>query len=202
MSVTIHQGSILDSTADAIVNPANSHLRHGGGLARIIADAATREFKAPANYSVPADSGRSPVKELRAMQRDHEMRAMQWREDHRYAPLVPTGGAHATSPGVLDFRAVIHAVGPVWGGGRYFERQLLGAAHDSSIGIAVESGYGSIAIPAISCGIFGFPVEEAATIAVEAAFDWTNNAGIQVEFWLFEDAHFAAYMAAVQDYTS
>jgi O-acetyl-ADP-ribose deacetylase (regulator of RNase III) len=131
MPVTLHSGSILDATTDAIVNPANSHLRHGGGLARVIDDAATKPFYVAGTFGGTLD-------ELKAARAAHDVKRLQWDADHASAPLVPVGAAHATSPGVLDFKAVIHAVGPVWGGGHHYERELLADAHNSAFMLAEE----------------------------------------------------------------
>lgn len=180
MSTTIDQGSILDSKADCIVNPANSFLNHGGGLAAIIERTAT-QVGWSAQTGLPNAADRAKV--------------LKWRRDHANAPLIATGGAYATSAGVLPYKAVIHAVGPVWGGGAYLERSLLASAHDRAISVARDRGYGSIAFPAISCGVFGYPVEKAALIAVNSAI--RRQAFIDVEFWLFEEAHVEAYQEAI-----
>ncbi len=81
----------------------------------------------------------------------------------------PTGDAVATGAGDLPARHVIHAVGPVWRGGSNDEEALLASAHRRALEVAVELGCRTIAFPAISTGIYGFPVERAAPIAVAAA---------------------------------
>jgi O-acetyl-ADP-ribose deacetylase (regulator of RNase III) len=80
-----------------------------------------------------------------------------------------TGDAKATTAGVLPARWVIHAVGPVWRGGGEGEPELLASAYQRSLEVAAELGARSIAFPAISCGIYGFPPELAAPVAVAAA---------------------------------
>jgi O-acetyl-ADP-ribose deacetylase len=80
-----------------------------------------------------------------------------------------TGDAKATTAGVLLARWVIHAVGPVWRGGGEGEPELLASAYQRSLEVAAELGARSIAFPAISCGIYGFPPELAAPVAVAAA---------------------------------
>lgn len=167
--ITIYEGSILDCNVDAIVNPANSHLRHSGGLARIIADAACGNHE---TGEVNED----------------------WERDHLNAPLIPTGGAHVTSAGELPFKGVIHAVGPIWGGGDYCEPDLLELAYEHAFSCAQERGWSSVAVPAISCGIFGYPVEEAAPTAIEVA-RWYPE--IDVTFALMEDEHVDAYRKAL-----
>jgi O-acetyl-ADP-ribose deacetylase (regulator of RNase III) len=78
----------------------------------------------------------------------------------------PTGDAKATTAGRLPARWVIHAVGPVWQGGASGEPELLGSAHRRALEVARELGARTVAFPAISCGIYGYPAELAAPIAV------------------------------------
>ena len=79
----------------------------------------------------------------------------------------PTGGAVATTAGELPARFVIHAVGPVWHGGDRGEPELLASAYRSTLDEAARVGAASVAFPAISTGIYGYPAEEAATVAVD-----------------------------------
>lgn len=79
---------------------------------------------------------------------------------------TPTGTAVATTAGRLPARWVIHAVGPVWGGGRSREAELLASAYQSAVRLADELGATSLTLPAISAGIYGFPLAEAARIAI------------------------------------
>ena len=79
-----------------------------------------------------------------------------------------TGDAKATTAGRLPARWVIHAVGPVWRGGDRGEAELLASAHRRSLEVAQELGAGTVAFPAISCGIYGYPHELAAEVAVTA----------------------------------
>src|SRR5437667_7144080 len=80
-----------------------------------------------------------------------------------------TGDAKATTAGALPARWVIHAVGPVWRGGGEREPELLASAHRRSLEVAHELGARTVAFPAISCGVYGFPPELAAPIAIAAA---------------------------------
>jgi O-acetyl-ADP-ribose deacetylase (regulator of RNase III) len=80
-----------------------------------------------------------------------------------------TGDAKATTAGQLPARWVIHAVGPVWRGGGEGEPELLASAHRRALEVARELGARSVAVPAISCGIYGYPAELAAPVAVGAA---------------------------------
>ena len=78
----------------------------------------------------------------------------------------PTGGARLTRGYRLPARYVIHTVGPVWQGGGHREAELLAACYRSSLALARESQLESIALPAISCGVYGYPMEQAIAIAV------------------------------------
>jgi len=79
-----------------------------------------------------------------------------------------TGDAKATTGGNLPARWVIHTVGPIWHGGTHGEPELLASCHRRSLGVARELGARTIAFPAISCGLYGYPVELAAEVAVGA----------------------------------
>jgi O-acetyl-ADP-ribose deacetylase (regulator of RNase III) len=79
-----------------------------------------------------------------------------------------TGDAKATTAGRLPARWVVHAVGPVWQGGEAGEAELLASAHRRSLEVARELGARTVAFPAISCGIYGYPPELAARVAIEA----------------------------------
>lgn len=79
-----------------------------------------------------------------------------------------TGDARITEGYQLPARYVIHAVGPVWQGGGHNEAELLANCYRKSILLAEERGLSSIAFPAISCGIYGYPINQAATIAIES----------------------------------
>ncbi len=80
-----------------------------------------------------------------------------------------TGDAKATTAGRLPARWVVHAVGPVWRGGGEGEPELLASAYRRSLEVARELGARTIAFPAVSCGIYGYPPEQAAPVAVGAA---------------------------------
>jgi O-acetyl-ADP-ribose deacetylase len=105
------------------------------------------------------------------------------------------GEAKATTAGRLPARFVIHTVGPIWRGGREGERDLLRSAHVSSLRVAAELRAHSVAFPAISCGIYGFPVDEAAPIAVAAARDHAGGVEL-VRFVLFDGAAYDAFALA------
>lgn len=110
----------------------------------------------------------------------------------------PTGEAVATGSGALAARYVIHAVGPVWQGGQAGEPELLASAHRRSIEIAAALGCRSVAFPAISTGIYGYPVARAAPVAVAAAWAAAQRApGLErVRFVLFSEADLVVYWGA------
>ena len=89
-------------------------------------------------------------------------------EDSRRIGHCPTGEAVVTRAGLLPQRAVIHAVGPVWRGGAAGEPDLLASCHRAVVARAEENGFASIALPAISTGVFGYPPARAAATAVGA----------------------------------
>jgi O-acetyl-ADP-ribose deacetylase len=103
-----------------------------------------------------------------------------------------TGDAKATTAGELPARWVIHTVGPVWRGGANGEAELLASCHRRSLEVARELGARTVAFPAISCGLYGYPKDEAARVAVGAV------AGHDLElvrFVLFDDRAFDAFYA-------
>jgi len=104
-----------------------------------------------------------------------------------------TGDAKATTAGDLPARWVIHAVGPVWRGGDSGEAELLASCHRRALDVAGELGARSIAFPAISCGIYGYPPELAATVAVGAVRGHDLEL---VRFVLFGDDTYEAFARA------
>jgi O-acetyl-ADP-ribose deacetylase (regulator of RNase III) len=111
----------------------------------------------------------------------------------------PTGGARITEGYALSARHVIHAVGPVWQGGTEGEDDLLASAYRSSLDLAKRHGLASIAFPAISTGIYGYPLKRAAGIAVATVCGWLDaEDGLgEVVFCVFGDAAEAAYREAL-----
>jgi len=107
-----------------------------------------------------------------------------------------TGDAKATTGGRLPARYVIHTVGPVWRGGGAHEPELLASCHQRSLEVARELGARSVAFPAISCGLYGYPAELAAPIAVQAVRQHGHDLEL-VRFVLFGDALYDVFVAAV-----
>ena len=118
----------------------------------------------------------------------------------RYRAGCPTGEVRMTGGHGLAARHVIHAVGPEWRGGSEGERELLASCFRSSFELAAAEGLRSLAFPAISCGVYRFPVDEAAEIAIrEAAAGLVQYTGIElVRFVLFSDELLAVFVAALE----
>jgi len=110
-----------------------------------------------------------------------------------------TGDAKATTAGDLPASHVIHAVGPVWQGGDHGEDQLLASAYRRSVEVAAGLGCSSISFPAISTGIYGFPIERAAPIALASARAAAEEAGgdRRLVFVLFSAGDLEVYRAAL-----
>jgi O-acetyl-ADP-ribose deacetylase (regulator of RNase III) len=106
----------------------------------------------------------------------------------------PTGGAKVSPGFALPARWVIHTVGPVWRGGREGEADLLTSCYRESLARADEVGARSMAFSAISTGVYGYPVDQAAAIAVRTVRDTPTDVEL-VRFMCFNDATWAAYAA-------
>lgn len=137
--LSLIQGDLTDQDVDAIVNAANKHLAHGGGVAAAIVRRGGPEIQAESDAWV---RNNGPV--------DHARPAL-------------------TGAGRLPCRYVIHAVGPIWGEGD--EDAKLRAAVQGSLDVAAQNGLASLAIPALSTGIFGFPKARAAHVILQAIID-------------------------------
>ena len=164
------QGDITRQDTDAIVNAANPSLMGGGGV-----DGAIHRAGGPAI-----------LEECRGIRAS-------------MGPL-PTGKAVITSGGKLKARYVIHTVGPVWHGGSRGEPQLLASAYRESLKLAVENGLGSISFPSISTGVYGYPVPQAAEVAlqtVKAFLEQDDSLG-EVVFVLFSSADYQTYSQSLQ----
>lgn len=106
-----------------------------------------------------------------------------------------TGSAKITAGYQLPARHVIHTVGPIWHGGESDEAALLASCYISCLKLAVDSGLRSVAFPAISCGVYGYPIEQACEIAVAqvGAFLANNNQLDSVQFVCFGDELYRCY---------
>jgi O-acetyl-ADP-ribose deacetylase (regulator of RNase III) len=167
--ITLARGDITEQNVDAVVNAANSSLLGGGGV-----DGAIHRKGGPAILEA--------CKEVRRT---------------RFPDGLPTGQAVATTAGELPSRWVIHTVGPVYD--RVDEpARLLAACHAEALHVADELGAKTVAFPAISTGVFGYPVEEAASVAVDAVRDARTSVD-EVRFVLFDDEAFDAFHRALDE---
>ncbi|WP_030378294.1 MULTISPECIES: O-acetyl-ADP-ribose deacetylase [unclassified Streptomyces] len=164
-TLTVIRGDLTRQSADALVNAANSSLLGGGGV-----DGAIHRRGGPA---ILAD-----CRALRAA---------------KYGRGLPTGQAVATTAGDLDARWVIHTVGP-----RYSPDEdrsaLLASCYRESLRVADELGARTVAFPAVSAGIYGWPVEDAARIAVETVRSVRTEAE-EVRFVLLDERAYDAFAA-------
>ncbi len=169
--IGLELGDITTVRADAIVNAANSALAGGGGVDGAIHRAAGPELMA----------------ELRS----------------RYTGC-PTGSAVITRSGRLAERGVkwvVHAVGPVWSGGRRHEQERLRSAYLTALSLADEAGAKTVALPAISCGVYGYPLDEGSALALLAVRDGLAEARNleRATFVLYSDDTYVAFATALTD---
>ena len=160
------QGDITRESTDAVVNAANRSLLGGGGV-----DGAIHRVGGPAILEA--------CKEIRARQGE-----------------CPPGDAVVTTGGRLPARYVIHTVGPVWRGGNQGEPGILASCYRNSLRVAVSMGLRSIAFPSISTGAYGYPVAEAAFVAlstVSAFLSKEDRAPALVRFVLFDAGTLVTY---------
>ena len=121
--------------------------------------------------------------------------------DARYPRGCPTGSAVISGAGNLPAKFVMHAVGPVWHGGNRGEAELLAGAYRRALELAVENACQSIALPALSTGAYGYPMDQAARIALGTAIDFLNERGqpALVRFVLFSEGAYGAFAAALEE---
>lgn len=123
--------------------------------------------------------------------------------NQKFPEGCPTGSAVITGAGNLAVKHVIHAVGPVWGGGNRGEAGLLAGAYRRCLELAVEHQCRSIAFPSLSTGAYRYPIEKAARVALQTAIDFLNERGdpALVRFVLFDAAALGAFTAALEELT-
>ena len=121
----------------------------------------------------------------------------------RYPDGCPTGSAVISSAGTLPARYVIHAVGPMWRGGQAGESQLLASAYEKACQLASEHDCKSLAFPALSCGIYGYPIDLASRVALATtrAFLEQDPTVELLRFALFSEGNYAAFAAALDELT-
>ncbi|MEU6543169.1 O-acetyl-ADP-ribose deacetylase [Streptomyces sp. NPDC046859] len=162
-TIGLVQGDITREAADALVNAANSSLLGGGGV----------------DGAIHRRGGPEILAECRALRAS------------RYGKGLPTGQAVATTAGELPARWVIHTVGPVWSSGED-RSDLLASCYRESLRVADELGARTVAFPAISTGIYGWPMDDGARIAVETVRA-AATAVEEVRFVLFDTAAYEAF---------
>lgn len=158
--VEVVVGNIIRETVDAIVNAANASLMGGGGVDGAIHRAGGAEIALA-------------CRKLR---------------ETAYPSGLPTGQAAVTPAGNLAAKFVIHTVGPIWRGGRQGEAELLGSCYTNALAAAVENGCASVAFPAISTGIYGYPKPQAAKVSSRAVKIFLDrNSAIELVRFVFFD---------------
>ena len=166
--VTAKFGDITGERVDAIVNAANSSLLGGGGV----------------DGAIHAQGGPQILAECQALRRT------------TFPSGLPTGEVALTSGGRLPARYVIHTVGPIYGQHAGQEADLLAACYRRSIALAQERGFESLAFPAISTGVFGYPRAEASAVASAALADTLSVPGSlrDVRLVFYSAADLAAFV--------
>ena len=119
----------------------------------------------------------------------------------KYPEGCPTGEAVITAAGDLTAKFIIHTVGPVWGGGVRGEADLLKNAYSNSLKLAVEHHCESVAFPAISTGVYGYPIDLAAKQSLRSVADFLreHESSLRVSFVLFDNGSFGAYSNALEE---
>jgi O-acetyl-ADP-ribose deacetylase len=167
MRITLTRGDITEQDVDAVVNAANSSLMGGGGV----------------DGAIHRRGGARILEECRRLRTE------------RFPDGLPAGEAAATTGGDLPARWVIHTVGPVYGRTPEHEA-VLGRCHTQALRVADELGAKAVAFPAISTGVYGYPLDEAATVAVRAVRTATTSVE-DVRFVLFGEAAYRAFERAL-----
>ena len=165
--IELVEGDITEEHADAIVNAANATLLGGGGV----------------DGAIHRRGGETILDACRELRRE------------RYPDGLPVGGAVATTAGELPARWVIHTVGPVYRRERD-PASLLARCHLACLRVADELGAVTVAFPAISTGAYGYPVREAAAVAIDAVRDAETKVN-EVRFVLFGRAAYRAFDEAL-----
>ena len=194
--ISVVEGDITKQQVDAIVNAANTELRGSGGV-----DGAIHRGAGPALL----DACR-----FRKILRDRRLPHRRGRHHRRIRPArplgreiggCPTGEAVITDGFALPARWVIHTAGPVWRGGSNDEDFMLASCYRNSLGLAGENAVQTIAFPAISTGIYGFPAPRAARIAVTETIGFLHrhDRPESVVLVCFDGASFDCHQAALTD---
>ncbi|MFB7515736.1 O-acetyl-ADP-ribose deacetylase [Streptomyces sp. NPDC056144] len=167
--IVLVRGDITEEATDAVVNAANSSLLGGGGV----------------DGAIHRKGGPEILAACRKLRASH------------YGKGLPTGQAVATTAGRLPARWVIHTVGPVWIPEDVPARSaLLASCYRESLRVADELGARTVAFPAISTGVYGWPMDDGARIAVETVRAARTASVEEVRFVLFDAAAYAVFEAA------
>jgi O-acetyl-ADP-ribose deacetylase (regulator of RNase III) len=169
--LAIIQGDITRQATDAIVNAANLGLMGGGGV-----DGAIHRAGGPA-----------------ILEECKQIIARQGR--------LPAGKAVITTGGNLPAKHVIHTVGPIWHGGNKGEAALLESAYRESLKLAAEQKLTSLSFPSISTGAYGYPVAEAAGVAIRTVVSFLSEKATSIKevvFVLFDPVTYQAYSSALE----
>ena len=121
----------------------------------------------------------------------------------KYPDGCPTGSAVISGAGSLPAKYVIHAVGPVWGGGNRGEAELLAGAYRRCLELAAENGCRGIAFPALSAGAYRYPMDQAARVGLSTAIEFLENHEKPelIRFVLFDAGAYGAFAAALEELT-
>jgi O-acetyl-ADP-ribose deacetylase len=113
---------------------------------------------------------------------------------------LPTGKAVLTGAGRLPLKGIIHAVGPIWRGGTAFEAELLASAYTASLTIAARENWATLAFPAISTGVYGYPKDQAARIAWAAVGGFLKGSAVPAKVYLvfFSRPDAVTFISAIQ----
>ena len=170
--LSLIQGDITKQATDAIVNAANSSLMGGGGV-----DGAIHRAGGPAILN-------------------------ECRQIVSRIGRLDTGKAVITTGGELKAKYVIHTVGPVWHGGSRGEAELLASAYRESLKLATERKLKSISFPSISTGVYGYPVDEAAKVALDTVVAFLSDGSTSLQeifFVLYDSKTYQVYSARLAE---
>ena len=173
MEITLVRGDITEQQVDAVVNAANSSLLGGGGV----------------DGAIHRKGGPEVLAACRTLRASH------------YGKGLPTGQAVATTAGRLPARWVIHTVGPVYAADRPERADLLASCYRESLRVAAELGARTLALPAVSTGVYGWPMADAARIALTTVARTGGTGGAaagsgglsEARFVLFDEAAYRVF---------
>jgi len=169
--LALWEGDITQFAADAIVNAANSSLAGGGGV----------------DGAIHRAGGPSIMRELDKIRTQ--------------SGGCPTGSAVRTGAGNLPARMVLHAVGPIYRDGRHGEPELLASCYRTCLQMAADNGARTVSFPSISAGVYGYPMEAAAEVAIRSVGEFLRQPARRLErvtLVVFDAAAWQTYQRALQ----